>query len=430
MKKKIQIVAVGLLLAAIFFGAEGCKEPVIEDKNLLTGDDDLLLGTADTLTVQSFLLSESPQKSNGVAGGILGSATDPVVGSTFAGFYANFRTTTNNINFGSNLELDSAVLVLKYRGKYGKFTQPIGVSVYEISERITTNEYFTNSSFGVNLPPAGQISNLTPNTTDSIRVYNSKFGPQLRIRLTTDFGNKILLTDTNNLANVNAFQNLIKGLFITPQTGTAGNGFVALDLYSGETGIILYYKNSANDSLSYTFPISSSGQTVNRFEHSFSSTETAKALSNIASESDSILPVQSGGGTKVKISMPQLDSLPKNIAINKAELVLPLADLYSTYDTLFTPPSKISLLRIDDSGLEKADTEFGNGNLETVTINGVKVKRYRVNISIYLQKLLNGTFKNNGLILKAPDANGERFVLSNTSDKNRKIALRIIYTKL
>jgi hypothetical protein len=430
LNKRLSNIAVGVLLAAIFFGVAGCKEPVISDSSLLTGDDELLLGTSDTISVNSYLLRENPIRSSAVGGGIVGSSSDPVAGTTRGSFYANFRTTTNNINFGDNLQLDSVVLVLKYRAKYGKFTQPVGISVYELSESISTNEYFTNANFGVQVPPVGQSSNFVPSTTDSAYVYGLTYAPQMRIRLSNDFGNKLLLADTANLANPTAFLNYMKGLYITTQTGSGGNGFVALDLYSGQTGILLYYRNSANDSLVYNFPISSSGQTVNRFEHSFTASLAENVLNNNSSEVDTILPVLSAGGTKAKLTFPHLDSLPKNIAINKAEIILPLSTVYSQYDSIFTPPSKINLARLDNSGTEVNDTEFANGNLETVTINGETVKRYRINITLYLQKFLNGTYPNNALIIKTPDANGERLVLSNATNKSHKIALKIIYTKL
>ncbi len=430
MKNRLSYIAVGFLLAAIFFGIEGCKEPAITDPTLLTGNDELLLGTADTLAVNSFLIRENPLVSSGVSGGILGSSNDPITGTTYAGFYANFRTTTNNINFGNNLILDSVVLTLRYRAKYGRFNQPVNVSVYELNEGITTNEYFTNANFGVKVPPVGQLNNFVPNTTDSSRVYGLTFAPQMRVRLSSDFGNKLLLADTNNLQNPSAFQNFMKGLYVSLQSGSIGNGFVALDLFSAQTGIVLYYTNSANDSLTYTFPISSSGQTVNRIENSFTGSLANNFLNNAATEVDTILPVVSAGGTKVKIEIPGLDSMPKNIAINKAEILLPLSTVYSAFDSVFTPPSKIAFLRLDDGGTERDDTQYANGNLETVTINGETVKRYRVNITFYLQRIVNGTLKSNPLILKAPDANGERFVLANGAEKNRRIALRIIYTKL
>ena len=430
MKLSITNIAVGFVLAAIFFEASSCTEPVITDKTLLGEDEELLLGTADTFSVNSYLQRESNIGTSSVSGGILGNITDPVFGSTYAGFYANFRTTTNNINFGENLTLDSCVLVLNYRALYGNNTQPVQLSVYELDQDILSNvQYYSNASFAVKTPPVAQLGNFVPNALDTVNVYGVAYSPQLRIRLSNDFGNKILHADTLNLVNSTAFKTFMKGLSVSVQPGAQGNGLVAFNLYAAETGIALYYSNSASDSLVYLFPISSSGQSVNRFEHTLGNTVN-QCLTNAETVSDEILPIVSGGGTKVKITIPELDSLPQNVAINKAEFIIPLSTVYSNYDTIFTPPGAIAFYRLNDLGVEVNDTDYSNGRIETVTINGQTIKRYRVNITRYAQNLLKGAYKNNGFVLAAPDANGQRMVLSNSTDKNYRIALKIIYTKL
>lgn len=420
-----------LVLAAFFFQINACKEPVITDKTLLGENEELLLGTADTFQVNSFLLRESDVVTSSVAGGILGSITDPVLGTTYAGFYANFRTTTNNINFGDNLQLDSCVLVLKYRGKYGNNTQAANLSVYELDQDIQIrNDYYNNSSFAVKVPPVAQLFNFVPNTTDTVHVYGQSYAPQLRIRLNNDFGNKILHADTLHLMNSSAFLSFMKGLKVAVQPGSQGNGMVSLDLYAAESSIELYYRNSASDSLVYLFPISSGGQTVNHFEHTFGSVVN-QYLNNSETESDDELPVLSGGGTKIKITIPEIDSIASNIAINKAEIIIPISALYSSYDSIYTPPVSIALYRIDNAGKAVNDISYLGGKLETVVIDGETVKRYRINITHYAQKLIKKIYQNNGFMLAAPDANGQRCIISNkANDKNQKIVFKIIYTKL
>jgi hypothetical protein len=422
--------AAGGVLAAFFLGIPSCKEPVITDSTLLNDNELLYLGKVDTFTVNSFLLREKNVKTSGVTSGILGNTSDPFFGSTTAGFFANFRTTTNNINFGSSLELDSCVLVLRYRAKYGSFSQPLSVAVYELDQDILSGtDYFSHASFAIKTPPVAQISQFTPNTTDSVRVYGRAFAPQMRIKLSNDFGNKLLLADSFNLANSAAFLSFMKGLRVAVQPGSAGNGFVALDLESTESGIALYYRNSANDSLVYLFPITASGQRVNRFEHTFGNI-IHQYLNNSEDESDEQLPILSGGGTRAKLTVPQLDSLPKNIAVNKAELIIPVSSVYGSFDTIFPPPSKISFFRIDQSGKEVNDANISGGNLETVLVDSKPFKRYRIDITRFTQNLLKGNFKNNGFIIAAPDANGQRVMISNSTDKNSKIVFKIIYTKL
>ncbi|MDW8272805.1 MAG: DUF4270 family protein [Chitinophagales bacterium] len=422
--------AVSLWLTAFFVAISSCKDPAIDDNSFLRPEEELLLGTTDTLEVRSELIEEGRVRTNGVGGGIVGNINDPLVGSTTAAFYANFRTTTNNINFGDGAKLDSCVLALRYRGIYGTFSVPLNLVVYELNEDILGNvTYYAQSSFSVKIPPVGKKNSFTPNIKDSVKVYGRSFAPQLRIRLSEAFGNKILLADPANLQNSTAFLSFLKGLCVAVESGINGNGLASLDLFSPESGIYLYYQNNASDSLVYVFPITNFGQTVNRFEHSFSQI-VKQALTNPQAANDPLLPVQSGGGTKIKLTIPYLDSLPKNIVINKAEIIVPLSEDYAQYDSLYKPPARISFLRITDDGSEANDTRFTDGNLETLLNNGKFRKRYRINITRFMQDLVLGNVKNNGFIVSMPDANGQRAVFENSSDKNSKIVFRITYTKI
>ena len=131
MKNKFTfIVAPAVLFCWCLFFLQGCKkDPIIEDSNLLTSDDNLSLGK-DTLHTKVFSEFVPAIASNGVSNGVLGTLTDPNFGSTYAGFYAQCRLPSNNIYFGDAPAIDSVVLTLKYNGVYGKFGEPVTVSVF------------------------------------------------------------------------------------------------------------------------------------------------------------------------------------------------------------------------------------------------------------------------------------------------------------
>jgi hypothetical protein len=417
------------MLAAIFF-VEGCKEPTIEDSSLLTSDDELVLGTADTLSIFTALLQETPQNTGGANVGILGSITDPVFGTTAVSFSSQFRLITNNISFGTSLVLDSCVLSLRYKSLYANFTQPVNVSVYELSQDLNVSTvYYSNSSISVATPPIGKVTGYKPNLKDSTYVYGEVFTPQLRVRLSNDFGNKILFADSAKLVDNGQFLSYIKGLQIKAEPIGNGDGLVGFDLRSAETKITLYYRNSANDSLKLDIPIGISSQCINHFSNNFSATINA-FINNDPAVNDSILPVSASAGTKVKVSIPQLDSLPANIAINKAELLIPLSEVYSMYDTIFLPPTTMKLYRLNGSGLEQDSLNVTDQSIQEKNINGKPTVVYRFNITLFVQKLLNKQEKNYGFILKAPDMDGRRVCLSNTVAPAGRIACRIIYTKL
>ena len=170
LKSKITYIIAPAVLCWCLFYLQSCKDPAVEDKHLLTKDDDLNLAK-DTLKVKVFSEFEQPINSNGVGISQLGSISDPDFGTTFASFYAQCELSSNNIYFGDSAVLDSAFLMLQYNGAYGKFDKPVDINVYELAQDISdTTAYKTNQSFTVNIPPVGTLHNYTLGTklTDSI----------------------------------------------------------------------------------------------------------------------------------------------------------------------------------------------------------------------------------------------------------------------
>ena len=431
MKNKFSfIVAPAVLFCWCFFSLQGCKEPLIEDTNLLTSDDNLNLAK-DTLHVKVFSEFEQPLNSNGISNGVLGTITDPNFGTTYAGFYAQCQLTTNNIYFGETPVLDSAVLTLKYNGTYGKFDQPVTISVFELSQSINdSTTYKTNDAFAVNVPAIGQRTGFVPNTTDTVVALNGTLSPHIRIKLSDSFGNKILTADTTTLRSNASFLNLFKGLYVSTSASLTGNGVTYIDLSSSLSGVTLFYHNSANDSLYYTLPVS--GVKVNHIDNVYTGAPVSTSVNNPNSNGEEKMYLQAGAGVKGKIFLTDFDSLPKNIAINKAELVLS----QSGTDTQYVAPLVLDLYRIDDAGqIPTIDDGYVGfrGVRETETVNSNSINRYRFSLTRYFQKLIQGVYHNNGFYLKTyiPNSNCERVVITNSStDKNYQITLLVTYTKL
>ena len=437
---KLSYIIAPVVLCWCLFYLQGCKDPLIEDNKLLTPDDDLNLAK-DTLSVKVFSEFQEPVNSNGVGLGVLGSVSDPNFGNTFAGVYARCLLTTNNVYFGDNPELDSAFLMVQYAGVYGKFDQPVDISVYELNQDMSdSTAYKTNQSFAVKVPPIGTLNNFvvtkpdgTTVFTDSVRTMYGTLAPHLRIPLDHTFArDQLLRADTTTILKDNAsFVNHFKGLYITTSTPTPGNGIAYLNLVSPLSAVILYYHNNTTDSLSFKFPIS--GITINHFDNVYTGTPVNTTVTIPNANGNEKFYVQAGAGVKSKIIIPDLDSLPKNIAINKAELIITQTDGDTTYPT----PLALSLFRIDDAGNEQHfedESITGYGGVKVVeVVNGVTYYRYRYNIKRYFQKLIRGVYPNHGFYIEAvsPNNNSERVVLSNSStDKNYQVSLIVTYTKL
>lgn len=410
---------------------------MVESTDLLTTDDQLGMGK-DTVYPIAFNLFEEPFVSSGLSTGVLGSMNDPSFGKTFCSVYAQCRLGANNIYFGENPVLDSAVLTLGYNGKYGKFDQPVQLLVFELAQSLDPSAtYYSNDAFSVSLPPIGTLNNFTPNLDDSISVYGVSYPAHLRIKLSNTFGNKILLADTTQLADNSSFLQLFKGFYLTANPSLAGNGNLYLNMRSSLSKITLYYHNSAEDSLKYDFNITSECATVNHFDHTYTGSPVYNSVNNPNPAGEQELYVQAGSGAKSKLLFAELDSLPRNIAINRAELILTCSPNQNGIDTVYIPPLLLNLFRIDDSGtaqqLEDNGTSHYGGVRVAETVNGTSVYRYRFNIQKYLQKVIAGTYNNNGLYLQTISANvnAERAVLLNsTTEPDYRISLIITYTKL
>lgn len=434
MKNKLTFLIAPAVLCWCLFYLQGCKEPLIEDNNLLTSDDNLNLAK-DTLSVKVFSEFEQPLYSNGVSVGLLGSLNDPNFGKTFAGFYAQCQLTSNNIYFGDTPVLDSAFLMIKYNGVYGKFDQPVDINVFELSQSINdSTKYKTNEAFTVNVPAIGTLTNFTPKLTDSVVTTFGTLAPHLRIPLSNSFATSILTADTNVLRDNSQFLNLFKGFYITTGSSSTGNGLLYMLLQSSVSGIRLYYHNATTDSLFYNIPIA--GVTINHFDNVYTGAPVNASVTSPNVNGEEKMYVQAGAGVKGKIFISNLDSLPKNIAINKAEIILSQVAPVASADT-FLAPLVLNLFRIDDAGqaqrFEDDGTAGFGGVLTAETVNGVSINRYRFNIKRYFQKLIQGIYPNKGFYLEAlaANTNSERVVIANSStDKNYQITLVITYTKL
>jgi hypothetical protein len=424
-----------VVLCWCLFLLGACKDPIIESTDLLTTDDQLGLGK-DTLYPVAVNLFETPFISSGLSTGVLGSMDDPYFGKTYCSVYAQCRLDANNIYFGVNPVLDSAVLTLGYNGKYGKFDAPVQLVAFELAQSMDASaSYYTNDAFRVNLPPIGTINNFVPNITDTISVYGVSYPAHLRMRLTNSFGNKILLADSTKLENNTTFLDLFKGFYLTTSPSSLSNGNLYLNMRSSLSKITLYYHNDAADSLKYDIAITSESATVNHFDHNYNGTPLQTSVSNPNPNGEEKLYIQAGVGSKSKITIPNLDSLPKNIAINRAELIFTAEPSQNGFDSVYPPPLLLNLYRIDDAGdskaLEDDGTSHYGGVREYETVNGVALYRYHFNIQKYLQKVVKGIYNNNGLYLQtiAANVNAERVILTN-SNPEYKISLLITYTKL
>ena len=423
-------------ISAVFlfaFVLNGCKDPIVKDSSLVNGPNDFLnLNTTDTFTVISKTIADPPYSAAGVSNGIVGSMDDPIFGKVVCGFYTQCRLSKDGSVFSDNPVVDSCVLSLYYYDSYGKNTKPVNIAVYEVTESIDplNTSYLTNSTFSVNGSPIGVVYNFVPNYTDSVTTISGTEAPQMRIKLNNAFGQRVLNMDSATLSNNTNFLNLIKGIYVTAQ-GALGNGVSNVSLTDSKVAI--YYHNNTTDSLQFNLNISTSSARINHFDHIYSGI-IQQALASTA-VSDSILYVQSGAGTKVKVTFPTLLDLPENLAINKAELIVTKWNDASGLDTTYPLPAFIYVSKINASGADESFSAFDNNGLATnvtKTESGVDYTCYTFNITQHMQSVIKGNYPNNGFHISLSSASkSDRLILTNfKSDNKFRIRLKLTFTKL
>ncbi|HCQ29292.1 MAG TPA: hypothetical protein DIU39_03335 [Flavobacteriales bacterium] len=423
-----------VMLSALFFLIllGGCKKK----GNIVPAFDNPPVGLnyTDTISLKLETLTDDSVLSSIAAYNLLGKYNDPVFGITQAGFYTQVRLTGNSVDFGTNVVLDSVILALDYQSLYGSETDPLNIKVYEISDDLyPDSSYYSNHYLNI----LSEIASYTfvPAINDSVSVGGEKTTPHLRIPLSSAFGQKLLNAGgTTDLENNDNFLEFMKGLYVamdSSQTFAQGTGsIVSFDLLSAVSGLTIYYTNTDSaQQYQYTFVVNSECAKYNVFNHDYTGTEVEQAFNQTEIFDTAYNYLQGAAGLQVKINFPYIESLKnQNLLINKVELVIPVENnKIGNYPV----PDNITVSKLNENG----ELEFLPDFLEGVTYFGGNYdeinQEYVLNISRHVQELINGKENDYGLLVKVSGASiyPNRVVLGAPNNPNKKVTLRVYYTK-
>jgi len=418
-----------------------CKKKTPENIGmpLLPGSDLLNAQFTDTLTLVAHTVKDDSVRTDEVNPIFLGNLNDPLFGITKASVFTQFVPHQTNPSFGTNPQIDSAVLSLVYtmsngKGQYYGNLTPQKFEVYELLEKMNVDSiYYSNKQIPIITTQQIGVATLTPDVEDSVWVDTLHYPPHLRIKLSKEFFSGFL-TSSYYSSNSN-FQNVFKGIYLKSTTiPSSGQGAILyLNLTHADSRLTLFYHNDASDSLYYYFGITNDGcARFSHFDHDYSSAaDISNQLNTSYSIQENYVYVQPMGGVRTKITFPAIKTMFGNhkVAINKAELILPVES--SSVDSVFTAHSKL-VATIADSAkgplilpdYYEGASYFG-GNYDAVK------KEYSFNIARYIQQVMNGTKENNGLYIIANSrpttANRVQLFGGSQSNANR-MKLKITYT--
>jgi hypothetical protein len=360
-------------------------------------------------------------------------SNDPLFGKTRASLYFELKPDAFPFFIPGNKDsvvVDSAVLILSYKGFYGDSTLPLRLNLFEIDKNTPLNQYQT---YPVNYPSAlnvnlGQL--LTSQTVDIRRLgdsvknryENSK--NQLRLTLSNSIATRFIKSydSTNAYRNDSILRTYFAGFALTANTAGA-NALLKINLADTNTKFALYYSSSStgasqrDTSVSYFRFNTISDGSANVVVRDRTGSEVSRYLTT-SSKSDSMVYVQSVPGTFVRLRIPGLQGL-SNRLIHRAELIteqVPDDNNLATLEKQMLPPRYLLLSKYDSAIKSKRNipndytlgsngpniSSFG-GYLVSKSIQGYdNVASYTFDLSRYVQGIVTRKDTSFTLRLSAP----------------------------
>ncbi|MFA7081038.1 MAG: DUF4270 family protein [Bacteroidales bacterium] len=383
----------------------------------------------------------------------LGTYKDLEFGEVKSSIYAQVSLSSTTMDFssyrtGQPNQADSILLTIAYSGMFAKDTtikeKEMKLEVFEITDDFDTVSYYTNSSLQYSPTPiVSKVIKVSPK--ERVVVSGDTLAPQLRVNLESDFLQKIVTSVP--FPDNKSFLDFFKGIYIklTPTDGL-DNMIVYLDMFSSNSGFMLYYQDNNNKTQKYNFIFDQSTKRFTHIDYNFSGSKISAFSSNRKSSNDSISANDSIGNksniylatlgiTKAKLDITDLmqwykDSTQSLGMFNQAMLIIPVDSAYAANNGTNNIPGRIICYKKNSDG----KFVFINDAFTSESYMGTYDKAsnsYRMRITSHLQNYLNGNFSSSEIYL-IPDArisSANRVVLNGPKHATRPAKIEIIYSK-
>lgn len=401
----------------------------------------------------------------------VGKVSDGELGTIIATHYTEIGLNGNgakvDFNVPAGRPADSLVLILAYAGTkesggfyYGDKTVAIKLNVLKLTDNFKDDTtYFINSK----IRTGDQLGTITftpkPNRT------SDNENQLLRIPLDQNFANALLQKSFTTQEEFKAFW---KGIAITADpSSNAGSivGFTTLPDSAGVqkakvAGINLYYTDASGNKQMHNFSFGGkyfNGVQVTRQGALATLDKPNKELSS--AQTNDVTYIQANTGVKTRLTFPNLAEFKTgkgNVYINHAELFLPVKAGTIDANNKITPAPPAVLLYesttgnriVKTSGNVAIPIQAGNAPVFNLTTPAVGIfnkdsSHYKINITSYIQALVDKRKANNGIIITPTPEDKFSAVGANLSypgtlslnralidAANNKIKLRIYYSEL
>ena len=373
---------------------------------------------------------------------VIGTITnDPLFGSTTASVYFNLKPAYFPYTVrGSkdSVTVDSAVLILSYKGFYGDSTKPVTFNVRRIS---ATTPLQADTNYASNYPEVYNLQTdaamANPFTLDFTHAHDSVINRfeaannQIRIPLTKTYANMFLkVFDTNTAYKTDTtLRQYFPGFALTTNSASNNNVLVVVNLQDTNTKLGLYYTTNSTslpgtrDTVVdyFKFTTYDNGD-ANFIKRNRTGSEAAR---HFGLAKDSLVYVQTSPGTVVKIKVPGLKNFANKI-IHRAELIAEQVPTSSptSLEKQWTAPSYLFLGAYDSASnsirnvpndyqgtVNTAQFVRFGGRLIYKSIQGFdNVATYNFDLSRYMQGVISRKDSVFDLRLMAPVNDSIRYV--------------------
>lgn len=418
-----------------------CNKPSDFGKELVSGNN-IPFAVIDTFTLQAeSQLGDSirmyvPGSVNGTSdNSIVGYVEDNAFGKTSAEIFTQFAIDIYSNDTLSGSTIDSVVWDVYYydsdtTNQYGDLTQPVNLRLFRISEDVNNKDtLYSNKKFAVDGNEIGSLINFLPMPFPSDSSH-------IRFRLNNNFTNFLSTLPDSTFRNTTNLQKYFEGINIRADNNISGS-LIKLDLINKENQLVIYFKR-AGKSTQDSIRMITNANTVRHtaFTHDYTGSDFQQYLDNPSS--DSLLYLQSMGGPRIKITLPDLSYL-KTDALNFAELELTVA---ANNGSLYIPPAQLwlfkkntdgDLISIIDGSIainQSLESSFGGTPVEFVE-NGINKIKYKFRLPKHLTDYIDGK-ENNELYLSMLFAGSvpARVILNGPKTLVSPVKLKLIVSKV
>jgi hypothetical protein len=382
------------------------------------GDDlfsvEVGLNYSDTLTIKSSTVLIDSIYTGSPNTLLIGSFNHPVLGLSESAVF----TQVSNIDtlFAKATSVyDSLTLRLAYANYQGDTTKAQTLSVYRLLDSLNRGtDYFANSTIRTDPTLLGRHT-FTPRPIRTKAMNgDSILYDTLRFRMSDSFGRELLskYADITVAAGSKGFRDYFPGVLFKSTSTSSSAAMIGFN--PGYSRMTLYFHNPGDTlkyHMDYYFSLSNAlyPELLARFNQIKSTKSGALAAlknpGNIVSSTatSGLTYIQAGTGVATKVEFPYLQNLKgnRNVAVNKAELIVTAADNIDLQQTI----GQLSIVETNSTnrtlrnsyGLKYLLSEGGSTVLTAAIDPGSKT--YTFNVTTAIQSILVGKQANNGWLI-------------------------------